>query len=297
MSEEPGKTRPLRVTVSAEVEAEVTDVAALRAAATAALNDDEGLSEEERATAIAAVATDVTEAVTWLIDPYTLVDGHVPGVEAVESVHSTALGGEHDQLPDYAALFPLDGEPEDGWRLSPRTVAVLDYTLQTLADDAYNDAEQYGDDPVDDEALIFGRLPRVSWGQDLQWRRQFARAFDDLASDIASGHWPTPRCTAEELALNLAITDAPAAFDLPDVVDPFLNGLPEHPDDFDWAVCGDVLFQDSDVLMLYNPANDGIEDPDSDINRELGAGDLRPSAWFKPFQDAEPRDPHRGFRR
>lgn len=42
----------------------------------------------------------------------------------------------------------------------------------------------------------------------LQWRRRFARAADDLASDLERGQWPEPTCTAEGLVLHLSIRDA-----------------------------------------------------------------------------------------
>lgn len=297
VSEEPAHTEPVRVTVTLEVQADITDAAALRDAATTAITNDEQLPDNERAEATAAVAADVTEAVTWLLDPLTLVDD-LPGVEPVGAIYSTAPGGDQqEQAPDYAALFPLDGQPDDTWYLTPRTAAVLHHTLELLADDAYDDADEYGDDPADTHATVLGRLPQLSWSQDLQWRRQFARAFDDLAADIADGHWPLPRCTAEELALHLALADAPDVLEISEVIDPLVEVLPEHPDDFDWEMCDEALLQDHDVQMLYDPAHDGIEDPDGDTNRELGAGDLRPHTWFRPFLNAEPRDLHRGFRR
>lgn len=40
-----------------------------------------------------------------------------------------------------------------------------------------------------------------------------------------------------------------------------------------------------------------IEDPDGDLNRFAGIGDLRPANWFTPLLNVEPRDPERGFRR
>jgi hypothetical protein len=73
--------------------------------------------------------------------------------------------------------------------------------------------------------------------------------------------------------------------------------LPEHNDDYTWDDCSELLFQDHDVLMLFNDSLDGFEDPATDLNKESGAGDLRPQAWFDFFANEEPRDPNRGFRR
>jgi hypothetical protein len=75
------------------------------------------------------------------------------------------------------------------------------------------------------------------------------------------------------------------------------EALPEHPDDYSWEQCSDLLFQDHDVLMLFDQGLDGFEDPDSDINKQFRVGDLQPEAWFTSFANVEPRDPNRGFRR
>jgi hypothetical protein len=40
----------------------------------------------------------------------------------------------------------------------------------------------------------------------------------------------------------------------------------------------DVLFEDHDFLMLFNPALDGVE-----LDRD-GDSPLRPSNWFEPFR-------------
>jgi hypothetical protein len=49
----------------------------------------------------------------------------------------------------------------------------------------------------------------------------------------------------------------------------------------------------SDVLQLFDPSLDGIENPDSETSQFLGMGDLRPLTWFKPFDNVEPRDGRR----
>jgi hypothetical protein len=72
--------------------------------------------------------------------------------------------------------------------------------------------------------------------------------------------------------------------------------LPSHRD-YDFGMCSEVFFQDTDVLMPYNARFDGIEDPDGETNQHMGIGDLRAAAWFEPFLNVQARDPHRGFRR
>ncbi|MFD8478199.1 hypothetical protein [Kitasatospora sp. NPDC059673] len=213
------------------------------------------------------------------------------------------------ELPDFAALFPVtedhckdDDCEECGWQLTPRTADLLHTALSVLADQAYDETEDLGDRPLTAENRsawdIFASMPKLTYRCDLQWRRRMARALDDLVGDLEKGDWPEPTCTAEELALHLALREAPSYRDEVDDNDGHPHHqLPVHRDDYDYDACRDLFFQDTDVLMLYSARFDGIEDPDNDINRDLGIGDLRPAAWFEPFGNVEARDPRRGFRR
>jgi hypothetical protein len=100
------------------------------------------------------------------------------------------------------------------------------------------------------------------------------------------------------MALHLAIKDAPGYLQMAeDSGDKRHAALPEHDDDYTWDTCSELLFQDHDVLMLFDQSLDGFEDPSTDINKNSGVGDLRPQAWFEFFANVEPRDPNRGFRR
>jgi hypothetical protein len=93
------------------------------------------------------------------------------------------------------------------------------------------------------------------------------------------------------MALHLMLRTAKAA-----VVDGWagleetLAGLPEQEDDLDWDLLYEVLFQDFDMLSLFNIELDGIEDPDAEQNQLLGVGDYRPQVWFETFLNTEPRD-------
>ncbi len=225
-------------------------------------------------------------------------------------------GDSESVHPDFAALFPvrscdLDHANEDeedaceicgSWQLTPRTADMLHTALENLSDEAHDDADEKGDEPVPgknaDDWSFFDRLPRITWGMDAEWRRQFGRACDDLVQDLAVGEWPRPRCTAEEMALHLAIEDAPGYLEMwQEAKDERHEALPKHRDDYDWGMCSEILFEDHDVLMLYDASLDGFEDPGGDLNQENGVGDLRPAVWFKFFAHLEPRDPDRDFRR
>jgi hypothetical protein len=120
----------------------------------------------------------------------------------------------------------------------------------------------------------------------------------DLAEDLEAGTLPEPRCPGEEMALRLALSSAEAmVLDMQDYVGGLVAGLPVHPEDYDWALAFESLMQDDDMSALFRAEQDGIEDPDTDHNRQIGMGDYRPAAWFDWFGNADPRDGRRPFRR
>jgi len=211
------------------------------------------------------------------------------------------------EMPDFAALFDVCSCGREscsacsGFQLTPRTAAVLWSMAQILADQAYDDIEEHGSDVIRsrNDWSLFVRYPRITWAQDASWRRQAARSYDDLATDLAAGNWPLPACPAEEMALHLILDDAPAAVDdgWTGIDETTIASLPGHPDDFNWEEIPDTFFQDLDILHLMDPELDGIDDPDDELNTQMRIGDYRPVAWFNNFQNMRQRDPHRGYRR
>ncbi|MFD8909918.1 hypothetical protein [Streptomyces sp. NPDC059575] len=229
--------------------------------------------------------------------------------EAVRRAESANLSAQEQRL-DFAALFPMepphcdDPECENEecqWQLTPRTADALYTELCVLADQAYDDSEELGDRPVvpdedDGQWGVFAYLPKLTFAADLQWRRGFARAADDLAGDLKRGQSPEPTCTAEELALHVAMRDARDSVAEGDVTGDHRR-LPRHRDDYDFGRCSTLFFQDTDVRMLYNARFDGIEERRGETNQHMGIGDLRSAEWFEPFLNVQARDPHRGYRR
>jgi hypothetical protein len=313
MTTDEPKARRVRVMVEAIVE--ITDQAALEEAVLAVLDatefqaGDGTTAEEARAAEREEVRGDVVAAVGWLADPSAVMPA-LAGLEVGEGSISVTEVSERQVLqtaqPDFEVLFPVchcgqeSCESCGGFQLSPRTAAALWSIGQILADQAYDDVEEHGDTPVRDDGdwAVFSRYPRLTWAQDAVWRRQAARSFDDLTADLETGEWPSPTCPGEEMALHLMLQDAAAAtedgwIDLEEGTAPW----PSHPADFDWDMAGEVLFQDIDILTLFNPNLDGIEDPDTELNQQAGIGDYRPNAWFKTFANMKQRDGRRPFRR
>jgi hypothetical protein len=256
------------------------------------------------------------ELADWQQDPVTASFSSGWRLDADPSGDLGTEQGDDAAEPDFAALFPTltcehdhaDWEDEaecaicGKWQLTPRTADMLHTALENLSDAAYDDADEHGSDPVTPETIddwsLFDRLPRITWQTGTDWRRQVARACEDLSLDLAAGHWPIPRNNAEEMALHLAIEDAPDYLEMAEESnDERHSALPRHSDDYSWDDCSEFLFQDHDVLMLFDDGLDGIEDPSAEINKHFRVGDLRPEAWFEFFKNVAPRDLHRGFRR
>ncbi|MFC1443057.1 hypothetical protein ABUW04_32925 [Streptacidiphilus sp. N1-10] len=204
------------------------------------------------------------------------------------------------ELPDFTTLFPLLGEhqPEAPWLLTPRTALDLWTALTLIHDQAEDDAELLGDVQLTVHVFtnhgVFERLPRLTWDQGRTWRTNFATASGHLANDLETGNWPVPTCSAEEMALHLALDELGRT--LPHDLGPHLRSydlteeqarlLPTHQDDYDWDTCADMLLEDTDILMLFNEDNTALADPANSANQSLGIGDLRPTAWFTPFANA-----------
>jgi hypothetical protein len=175
-------------------------------------------------------------------------------------------------------------------KLTPRQRELLLTHLWVNADNVYDDIEEHGDQPVHDGSsrwwMILDRLPEQTWGLPAPWRRQLARAFDDLALDLEAGRLPRPRCVAEEVALVIAVAGAQAA-----MIDRQYNAdvedLPAIPGDEDWQTAIDALIGAHHVNWDMAPG----DSPD-------WVGEMpSPATWFKPFDSIETRPPGRGFRR
>lgn len=179
-----------------------------------------------------------------------------------------------------------------GWQFTPRMVASLRFAAALTADDAYDDVEAHAGEPVPEQAwdwAVFDLYPRSTWNAGAAWRRRAARAYDDLAGDINAGTLPIPRCPAEELALHAMLVRLrdwlgdPGAF--PTLAQE-LQALPQHHDDEDFEGTWQYLSLGAEEFGAY---------PEEDWNPQTAPRSH--DDWFKPFQDAEHRDPNRGFRR
>lgn len=110
-----------------------------------------------------------------------------------------------------------------------------------------------------------------------------------LADQLAGGKADAfiLRCTADEVNLAMALTDAAwvcegGALPVPAALrDATVHGVAADADE-----ASDCLFHDHDVFMLWNPMLDGIENDEKTLAR-IGTTGLHPSLWFEPFNDVE----------
>ncbi len=174
--------------------------------------------------------------------------------------------------------------------LTARQRRFVEVAAWTLADDVYDAIEELHRRPgsASHSSSILSDFPPVTWTRPAAWWREQARCFDDLALEAQAGIDPDPVCTGEEMALHLILGRARAmATDESDRRMDLVGDIAAHDNDNDWEGPLDYLFQDHDVLTLF----------DNDLEPFPGAVNLVPAEWFTPFVDIESRRPDRGFRR
>ncbi|MFN3217675.1 MAG: hypothetical protein ACE367_14365 [Acidimicrobiales bacterium] len=87
--------------------------------------------------------------------------------------------------------------------------------------------------------------------------------------------WEPPRCRGEELVLRAVLDHAEICFEE-------LTGEQTRT----FYDLRDLLFEDLDHEYLFDPAFDGIDDPDTYEGSQMGVESLHPSAWFRPIRGA-----------
>ncbi|WP_301144697.1 hypothetical protein [Mycolicibacterium fortuitum] len=173
--------------------------------------------------------------------------------------------------------------------MTQRQRELLRTYLWVHADDAYDDVAEHGERQVEESSgswAILDRLPESAWSCPVSWRRQMARAFDDLALDLEAGHLPYPRCVAEEVALVLAVSNAQAAH-LDGEYGDDVADLPETAGDGDWMSATNTLVGDRHIDWHMPPGDTPI----------WTGGVPAPATWFDIFDGFETRPADRGFRR
>lgn len=192
------------------------------------------------------------------------------------------------QWIDRWPLIDLNLDPEDDdadetarpFGISPVAVYVLHQLLQLMSDDWTEDGA--GAITRDDFPLSLRR-----WLLDDEFTRAMAQSCLRLSSRLTMGRQElNTTCTADEINLAIASRLAIATGYELFVDDTVLQALLEAigPVDIRYGIdlARDLLTQDFDVDLLWNPALDGIEN-DEELLIAQGIAHLHPSKWFEPF--------------
>ncbi|WP_063807310.1 hypothetical protein [Streptomyces caeruleatus] len=198
-----------------------------------------------------------------------------------------------------------------GEYLRPFDAGLLMAAGRMLAVSAYRDTAHYADRPFDRgekdaAATVLNLLPETCDGQGHAFRRDVARAFWDLADDLAAGRAPLPRCQAETWALTVMLDAAPrmcAADDeeLTALGVPVPSGTNEssYRAPYFEEEAWDFVIEDAKYTIpeAQSPApaeetGDGVEEAGA-VTEPEGGWDA-PAYWFSPYGIARPRDAGRG---
>lgn len=147
--------------------------------------------------------------------------------------------------------------------VGPKRRAQIIDAAHDVAADIRIDMQRLGAAVIDDENSgeleVLQLLPPQTFRQEQAWRQQLLDAVLRLCDDTERWGAPVPRCTGEEMALHLILQRAQA----------FSAAS-------DWSDLFEILFQDHDVLMLYDMPGEATEGI-------AGAVNLAPATWFDEF--------------
>ena len=199
---------------------------------------------------------------------------------------SRRLAGQpilHGTAAAVAGLAHRAERRQSGMRYEPEVLTerkreALHAAVVILLDDAFQ-ALSSGSD-LSESMLVWYLPPRLESHYDEGLYRSMLVAIAHVGGQLAKTDSPSLRCLADEMALHIIIEQAGAWLET--------QGEPDE----DWGLYEDCVFEDTDFELLFDPAWDGIEDPESDVARSKGMTNLHPKDWFKPFRPTEPVHPY-----
>ncbi|HET7486954.1 MAG TPA: hypothetical protein VFJ85_03435 [Acidimicrobiales bacterium] len=191
-----------------------------------------------------------------------------------------------EPLPPFERLYP------PGALISPRMAYWLWATAQVLGD-TWREEWKAGE-----EMTWWFPVVARPYATSV-WLERFIACFDAVAERLAAGFdqdYGLPTCTGEELALHFVLD---AAFDFVNdgllVADEQVAALrPGSDDEADFDAARADLFVDHDVLLLFDPAFDGVEDPAGFLAKRYWLGILGPSTTWLLRRLVDGLDAHPG---
>ena len=197
-------------------------------------------------------------------------------------------GDEFEEI-NFAKLCPVPSAPHDDEYcdcegceaadalLTPRNANVILYAAETLRINMEGDPES-----------VLEELPPLAQLQGVEIVGKLMKELERIVETISAGNEPTPNCTGEEMVLHMLLDGAAdqwrakGMYGVCGPLEAVNDLLPECRRDADFGMMGEMWFEDADVLWLFDPAMDGIED--SPEGQFLGVAYLHPKDWFKPFR-------------
>lgn len=177
-----------RIKVTAKVIVDIPDTDAVERTALADIDtivycvSDGETVDNVRESEREQVTGDLLAAVSQLVDPDVIVDRL--GAVRTQAWHTVEeVGQDGNPLPtvsDFVELFPVCTCGDEGCdacagnQVTPRTAAILWSTGTFLADQAYQDVLENGDQAVHTDGTwsVFDEFPKTTWRQNAVWRRQ-----------------------------------------------------------------------------------------------------------------------------
>ncbi len=158
--------------------------------------------------------------------------------------------------------------------LTDAVAMVDDYLLDELTE------KRYADDPSGGGAFSDRYLPdRHRDLYDFKMIRRLYACLVVVAGRLQDG-WRPQACRAEELVTAAIIEQAKLLHE---------EATDEESEALDYLY--EILFEDLDHQYMFDPAYDGIDDPDTYEGSQMRTGLLHPSAWFDPLWEDEPVHP------
>lgn len=200
-------------------------------------------------------------------------------------------------------------DPKAQWPLTDRTRFILWRAVHSFMCDIDGDISQMREsgcktsaDLDPDMIAAISAFPRVTHRQSLAWWQKVYAASERLVEGLRVGGEAMVPLTIAEEAILAIVTNRPNVPGHAEVVmnddetyAPILaqfEALEIQVDDFDspgfdWREILPELKGDIDVLALWEPLLDGMDDPDSDLNQRIGMGDYRPMNWHALLRSTE----------
>jgi hypothetical protein len=161
-------------------------------------------------------------------------------------------------------------------------IYAADIVIDELIDDIVNlrDEESDASTSTIEDTWVLCQLPaRFAVGYTPLFAQKFLVAVVDVTGRLTKGSEPLA-CVAQELGLRVLLNQVEVVAESADVA--LDDGWRGHLEE--------MLFEDLDHEMLYDPAYDGIEDDPA--SQPPGMAPMRFEDWFKPFNEERTMPPY-----